>query len=68
MDKLKYISTERYFEGIIVEVTDVGAVIDFKGRLGQLKLPKRMIISKEDLELGQEVGFLMSYPEVIDKD
>lgn len=65
MDRLKYISTERMYEGVIVEITDGGVTIDLKGRLGQLKVPKRMLITDYELELGQEVGFVMSYPEVL---
>lgn len=68
MEKLKYISTESYYEGIIIEVTDGGVVIDFKGRMGQLKLPKRMLISERDLKVGHEVGFLMTYPEVVSEE
>lgn len=65
MDRLKYISTERMYEGVIVEITDGGVTIDLKGRLGQLKVPKRMLITNYELKLGQEVGFVMSYPEVL---
>ncbi|MGL6106437.1 CBO2463/CBO2479 domain-containing protein [Romboutsia sp.] len=68
MDRLKYISTERMYEGVIVELTDGGVTIDLKGRLGQFKIPKRMLISDYELELGQEVGFVMSYPEVLAKE
>ncbi len=68
MNKLKYISSERYYEGIIIEVTDGSVVIDFKGRMGQLRLPKRMVISEDNLKEGQEVGFLMTYPEVISEE
>lgn len=68
MEKLKYISTESYYEGIIIEVTDAGVVIDFKGRMGQLKVPKRMVISDNSLQVGHEVGFLMTYPEVVSED
>lgn len=68
MDKLKYTSTEQMFEGIIVEVHDASVTIDIKGRLGQLKIPRRMLISEYDLEIGQEVGFLMSYPEVLEEE
>lgn len=67
MEKLRYISSERYYEGIIIEVSDGGVVIDFKGRMGQIRLPKRMVISKNELKEGQEVGFLLTYPEVIDE-
>lgn len=67
-NKLKYISTESYYEGIIVEVTDAAVIIDFKGRLGQLKVPRRMVISNDELEVGHQVGFMMTYPEVISKE
>lgn len=66
IDRLKYISTERMYEGILVEITDASVTIDIKGRLGQLKIPRRMLISEYDIEIGQEVGFMMSYPEVLD--
>lgn len=65
--ELKYISTERMYEGIIVEVTDASVTIDLKGRLGQLKIPRRMLISQYNVQIGQEVGFMMSYPEVLDE-
>ncbi|MEY8302860.1 hypothetical protein FYJ27_00565 [Anaerosalibacter bizertensis] len=68
MGKLRYISSERYYEGIIIEVSDGGVVIDFKGRMGQIRLPKRMVISENELKEGQEVGFLLTYPEVIDEN
>lgn len=50
-------------EGNIVEVHDGGVVIDLKGRLGCLKIPKRMIISDYDLEVGQTVAWNMSFIE-----
>ncbi|MBP1040513.1 hypothetical protein I6N95_05820 [Vagococcus sp. BWB3-3] len=68
MDRLKYISTERMYEGILVELTDAGVTIDLKGRLGQIKIPKRMLISQNELQVGQVVGFMMSYPEVLDPE
>ena len=65
MNRLKYISTERMYEGVLVEITDGAVTIDLKGRLGQLKIPRRMLISEYEIEVGQEVGFVMSYPEVL---
>lgn len=65
MERLKYISTERLFEGVIVAVDGCSVTIDLLGRLGQLKVPKRMLISDDAPLEGQLVGFLMSYPEVI---
>ncbi|WP_026895402.1 CBO2463/CBO2479 domain-containing protein [Clostridiisalibacter paucivorans] len=68
MDKLKYVSTERYYEGIIVEINDCAIAIDFKGRMGKVYVPRRMVISDYDLKIGQEVGFMMTYPEVLGPD
>lgn len=34
IEKLKYVSTEQMFEGILVEVRDASVTIDIKGRLG----------------------------------
>ena len=50
-------------EGVIVEVHDGSVAIDFKGRQGHLRIPKRMIISDYDLEVGQEVAWNMSFIE-----
>lgn len=65
MSKLKYASSERVFEGVIVAVSEGSVTIDIAGRMGQLKIPFRMLISEEPPVVGQKVGFLMSYPEVI---
>ncbi len=65
MENLKYTSTERYVEGIITRVTDVSVSIDLKGRMGELKIPLRMLITDYELKEGLQVGFLMSYPEVL---
>ena len=67
MDKsneLKYIESVRYTEGIIVEFDDCSVSIDLKGRMGFIKVPRRMVITDYDLKLGQEVGLNMSYIEV----
>lgn len=68
MDRLKYMHTSRMYEGVIVELTDGGVVIDLKGRLGQLKVPKRMLICENTPEIGHEVGLMLSYPEVISEE
>ncbi|MDT2814008.1 CBO2463/CBO2479 domain-containing protein [Vagococcus carniphilus] len=68
IDQLKYLSTERMFEGVLVDITDASVTIDIKGRLGQFKIPRRMLISEYDVKIGQEVGFMMSYPEVLDEN
>lgn len=65
MNKLKYASTENYVEGVIVEVKDGLVAIDLKGRMGQWRVPVRMVITDYELKEGLEVGFLLSYPEVL---
>lgn len=62
---MKYIDEVRYLEGIIVEINDCAVTIDFKGRMGNLKIPMRMLITDYSLEVGQEVGLNMSYIEVL---
>lgn len=65
MYKLKYASTENYVEGVIVEVKDGLVAIDLKGRMGSWRVPVRMLITDHELKPGLEVGFLLSYPEVL---
>lgn len=65
MNNLNYISTERYFEGIITKINDCAVAVDFKGRMGEMYIPRRMLISDYQLKVGQEVGFMMTYPEVL---
>ena len=60
---MKYGDSIIRMEGVIVEVHDGSVAIDFKGRLGHLRIPKRMIISDYDLEIGQEVAWNMSFIE-----
>ena len=62
---MKYDEHLIVMEGIIVEVEDGAVAMDFKGRLGYLKVPLRMIITDYPLEIGQIVSFKMSFPEVI---
>jgi len=62
---LKYGDKLIYMEGIIINIKDGCVEMDLKGRLGTLKVPMRMMISDNKLQLGQIVGFKMSYPEVV---
>lgn len=55
-------------QGIIVEVSDGAVAIDLKGRLGFLKIPVRMLITDYPLKIGQEVGFRMSFIEVLSEE
>ena len=59
-------------EGVIVAVKDGAIDVDLMGRLGFISVPKRMVISDYDLEVGQVVSWNMSFleqngPEVNDK-
>ncbi|RBP46846.1 CBO2463/CBO2479 domain-containing protein [Garciella nitratireducens] len=63
--KLKYGDKIIYMEGIITKVEEGAVEIDFKGRLGHIKVPMRMIISDYPLKVGQEVGFNMSFLELL---
>lgn len=65
---MKYQDKINYFEGIIVEFDDGSVTFDFKGRLGYMKLPRRMLITDYELQIGQEVGFQMSFPEVLQEE
>lgn len=54
-----------YMEGIITRVTDGSVEADFKGRLGHISVPMRMIITDYPIEIGQEVALNMSFLEVL---
>ncbi|ABS40509.1 MULTISPECIES: CBO2463/CBO2479 domain-containing protein [Clostridium] len=62
---LKYGDKILEMQGVIVDVSDGAVAIDFKGRLGYLKVPRRMIISDYELKVGQEIGLNMSFVEVL---
>ncbi|MCC5909147.1 MAG: hypothetical protein JJT76_01750 [Clostridiaceae bacterium] len=65
---MKYGDKIIYMEGIVVELHDGAVSIDFKGRLGFLKVPMRMIINDNPLKVGQEVGINMSFVEVVNEE
>ena len=62
---MKYGDKIIYMEGIIVDFDDCSVSIDFKGRLGFLKVPKRMLITDYPLEIGLEVAMNMIFVEVL---
>ena len=62
---MKYADKIIEMYGVIVEVHDGAVSIDLKGRLGFMKIPMRMLITDYSLEVGQEVGFRMSFIEVL---
>lgn len=66
MQQLEGVTNQQYFQGKIIEISDGGVEIEFQGRLGKMKIPKRMLICKKEPKLGQEVGFMMTYPEILE--
>jgi hypothetical protein len=62
---MKYADKIIEMYGVIVEVYDGAVSIDLKGRLGFMKIPMRMLITDYPLKVGQEVGFRMSFIEVL---
>lgn len=64
-EDLRYMSSEKYYEGVITKVEGGAITIDLKGRLGQFKIPNRMLITDYNPVVGQEVGFMLSNPEVL---
>ena len=65
---MKYADKIIEMYGVIVEVHDGSVSIDLKGRLGFMKVPMRMIITDYALKVGQEVGFRMSFIEVLSEE
>lgn len=65
---MKYGDKIIYIEGIITEVHDGCVAIDLKGRLGSMKVPMRMLITDDPLQVGQIVGFNMSFIEQLGPD
>ncbi|MCT8975748.1 hypothetical protein N4T77_03950 [Clostridium sp. CX1] len=65
---LKYGDKIIEMQGVIVEVQDGAVALDLKGRLGYLKIPMRMLITDYPLKVGQEVGFKMSFIEVLSEE
>lgn len=62
---LKYGDKIIEMQGVIVEIQDGAVAIDLKGRLGYFKVPMRMLITDYPLKVGQEIGFKMSFLEVL---
>lgn len=62
---MKYGDKIIYMEGIITRVTDGSVEADFKGRLGHISVPMRMLITDYPIEVGQEVALNMSFLEVL---
>ena len=62
---MKYSDKLIEMRGIITEVHDGSVSIDFKGRLGHMDIPLRMLITDYAVKQGMEISMTMSFPEVV---
>ncbi len=53
--------------GELVQVTEINATIELKGRMGILHLPLRSFITDKKMEVGDAVEVYVSYARVISK-
>ena len=56
--------TPKLLPGRLVNVTDISAVIELKGRMGMITLPLRSLIADQKMEVGDEVEVYLSYARV----
>ncbi|MDR2893161.1 MAG: hypothetical protein LBV80_08785 [Deltaproteobacteria bacterium] len=56
--------TPKLLPGRLVNVTDISAIIELKGRMGMITLPLRSLIADKKLEVGDEVEVYLSYARV----
>ena len=56
--------TPKLLPGRLVNVTDISAVIELKGRMGMITLPLRSLIADTKMEVGDEVEVYLSYARV----
>lgn len=54
--------------GELIQVTDINATIELKGRMGIIHLPLRSIITDKKLEVGDKVEIYVSYARVMNKE
>lgn len=54
----------RLIKGKIIDINDMGAKIEFYGKMGRLNVPIRMLISDKKVEKGDEVELFLSYINV----
>jgi hypothetical protein len=60
--------TPKLLEGTIKEVHEVGVMIQLKGRMGQVLLPLRAVITNKTLEVGDRVELYLSYAHVLEAE
>ena len=65
---MKYADGLMYMEGVIVGLDGGSVSINFKGRLGFMRLPLRMVIAEKPLKIGQVAAFKMSCLEIKEEE
>ncbi len=56
--------TPKLLTGRLVNITDINAVIELKGRMGMVHLPLRSFFADRAMALGDEVEIYVSYARV----
>ncbi|WP_460000503.1 CBO2463/CBO2479 domain-containing protein [Paradesulfitobacterium aromaticivorans] len=57
----------RRITGKIIEVSEAGVKVEFSGRMGNLHIPLRLVLSNAKIAVGQSVELNMSYIQVIEE-
>ena len=65
---MKYADGLMYMEGVIVGLDGGSVSINFKGRLGFMRLPLRMVIAEKPLKISQVAAFKMSCLEIKEEE
>lgn len=55
----------KLLQGKIVEISEMSAKIELKGKMGLLHLPLRSVFSEKKLEINDSVEIYISYANVI---
>lgn len=63
---MEYIINPIKMGGLVKEVTDDQIKVHLHGRLGVITVPKRVVISSEELEPGHEMEFYFSYIQIVE--
>jgi hypothetical protein len=67
MTEIDYQINPALMGGVVKEISEDGIVkINLNGRLGVIKVPKRMIIDDIEVEPGHELQFFFSYIQVVE--
>lgn len=57
--------TPKLVTGKIVQITEMSAKIELKGKMGIINLPLRSVFTDKKLEIGDQVEIYISYAKVL---